>query len=118
LRFTTEVNLACPQYFTSKPSANAWGQLVRAADGTSNNLIEADSASSDADFLFKMGVALREAKESRAELAKIRMASLDHHNIVQQRELESEASQLSSIYATIIINMRTRLERERKGRGK
>jgi len=46
---------------------------VRAADGTSNNLIEADDASSDADFLHKMGIALREAKESRACLMKIRM---------------------------------------------
>lgn len=118
LRFTTEVNLSCPQYFSSKPSATAWGQLVRAADGTSNNLIEADAATSDADFLFKMGVALREAKESRAELAKIRMASLDHHKIAEQRALESEASQLSSIYATIIVNMRTRLERDKNGRRK
>src|SRR5687768_18471947 len=85
-----------------------------AADGTSNNLIEADGASSDADFLSKMGIALREAKESRAELAKIRMGQLDNHAITEQRELESEASQLSSIYATIIINMRRRRSEERR----
>ena len=116
LRFTTAVNTACPLHFTNKPSATAWGQLVRAADGTSNNLIEADAASSDADFLAKMGIALREAKESRAELAKIRMGHLDHYQLTEARGLESEASQLSAIFASIILNMRRRLEQEKKGR--
>jgi four helix bundle protein len=89
---------------------------VRAADGTSNNLIEADAASSNADFLSKMGIALREAKESRAELAKIRLGHLDHHDITEARSLESEASQLSAIFAAIIMNMRKRLDHEKHGR--
>jgi four helix bundle protein len=114
LRFTDSVNTSCPTYFTNKPSARAWDQLVRAADGTSNNLIEADAASSDADFLSKMGIALREAKESRAELAKIRMGQLDNHAITKHRQLESEADQLSRIYATIILNMRLRLDEEKR----
>jgi four helix bundle protein len=69
-----------------------WGQLVRAGDGTSNNLIEADNGSSDADFLNKMRTALREAKESKACLAKIRRAS------------------------TIITNMEKRLAEAKKNR--
>lgn len=64
-----------------------------------------------------MSIALREANESRAELAKIRMGQLDHHEIVGARELESEAGQLSSIYASIIRNMRIRLDREKRSRG-
>jgi hypothetical protein len=63
-----------------------------------------------------MGIALREAKESRAELAKIRIGHLDHHEMSEARGLESEASQLSAIYATIILNMRTRLDRESHGK--
>lgn len=114
LRFSNAVNISCPQHFTSKPSSVVWDQLVRAADGTSNNLIEADAASSDADFLSKMGIALREAKESRAALAKIRMGGLDHHGITEQRDLESEAGQLSAIYASIILNMRIRLDGEKR----
>jgi four helix bundle protein len=55
LTFTNAVNISCPRYFTNKPSETVWDQLVRAADGTSSNLIEADGASSDADFLAKMG---------------------------------------------------------------
>ena len=114
LRFSNSVNISCPQQFTNKPSAVVWDQLIRAADGTSNNLIEADAASSDADFLSKMGIALREAKESRAALAKIRMGGLDNHGITAQRDLESEAGQLSAIYASIILNMRIRLDAERR----
>jgi four helix bundle protein len=111
LRFTDDVNTSCPTYFTGKPSARAWDQLVRAADGASNNLIEADGASSDADFLSKMGIALREAKESRALLAKIRMGRLDNHALTERKGLESEAGQLSAIFATIIINRKRNLGR-------
>lgn len=118
LRFTNAVNISCPEVFTNKPSATAWGQLVRAADSASNNLIEADAASSDADFLSKMSIALREAKEARAELAKIRCGALDHHQITQAGELESEASELSAIFATIILNMRRRLDHEHTSKRK
>lgn len=116
LRFTNAVNVSCPQSFSNKPSARCWDQLVRAADGASNNLIEADGASSDADFLSKMSIALREANESRAELVKIRMGRLDHHAVTDARELESEATQLAAIYASIIRNVRVRIERDKNGR--
>lgn len=86
-----------------------WKQLLRAADSTSNHLIEADDASSDADFLYKMGIALREAKQSRAALIKIQLGSLDHYRAVAERELESEAGQLAAIFAAIIQSMRVRL---------
>lgn len=115
LRFSHAVNLNCPAHFSNVPSSTIWRQLVRSADGTSNNLIEADAASSDADFLSKMGIALREAKESGAALMKIRIATLDNHQHILKLDLEAEARQLSAIFATIIINMRARLARERSG---
>ena len=76
LRFSHAINISCPKQFSDVPSCVVWNQLVRAGDSTSSNLIEADAASSDADFLNKMRLALREAKEARASLIKIRMASL------------------------------------------
>jgi four helix bundle protein len=66
IRFSVDVNSCCPKSFSDVPSQVVWNQLVRAADGTSSNLIEADDAVSDADFLNKMATALKEAKESRA----------------------------------------------------
>jgi hypothetical protein len=89
LRFSNAVNISCPNSFSNLPSRRLWDQLVRAADGSSNNLIEADDASSDADF-----------------------------QLVGDRGLESEAGQLAAIYAAIIRNMRIRLERETEERKK
>ena len=114
LRFSVGVNACCPQRFSSLPSSVVWGQLVRAADSVSNNLIEADDAASEADFLNKMSIALREVKESRAALIKLRLGELDHFHLTASRELESEASQLAAIFATIILNMRLRLGEERR----
>jgi len=114
LRFSTAINLSCPKHYSDVPSCVVWNQLVRAADSTSSNLIEADAASSDADFLNKMRIACREAKEARASLIKIRMASLDHFQQTADRDLESEAGQLASIFAAIILNMRLRLAEQVK----
>lgn len=118
LAFSVKVNACCPQHFTTMPSQVVWGQLVRASDSTSNNLIEADDASSDADFLNKMGIALREVKESRAALMKIRLGSLEHADAISCAALENEATQLAAILATIIRNMRARLETERRDGGR
>jgi four helix bundle protein len=116
IRFSTNVNACCPQRFTTLPSSRVWDQLIRAADSTSNNLVEADGASSDADFLSKMNIALREAKESRVALLKIRVGNLDGCRDTAELQLESEASQLSAIFATIILNMRIRLDEEARKR--
>ena len=76
IRFSNHVNQSYPHGAIAHPSRVVWDQLVRAADGVSNNLIEADAASSEADFLHRMRVALREAKESKVCLIKVRLAPL------------------------------------------
>ena len=91
------------------PSEVVWGQLVRAGDSTSNNLIEAGNGSTDADFLSKMRLALREAKESKACLQKIRMAPLANAEAVSKLGLEDEADELCAIFSTIITNMEKRI---------
>ena len=112
--FSVNVNACCPKYFSDEPSKTVWGQLVRAADSSSSNLVEAEDAVSDPDFLNKMGIALREAKESRVELMKLRLGKLDNHEKTARLELESEATELSAIFSTIIRNMEARLEREKR----
>jgi four helix bundle protein len=87
---------------------------VRAADSASDNLVEADNASSDADFLHKMRTALREAKEAHTCLTKIRLGRLAAHD--KCRSIEQEAGELSAIFATIVLNMSKRLEREKRAR--
>ena len=63
----------------------------------------------DADFLNKMRIALREAKESKACLMEIRLAPLANAQRVIELNLEDEADQLSAIFSTIITNMERRL---------
>ena len=84
--------------------------VVRAADGTSSNLVEADDGVSDADFLNKIATALKEAKESRVELVKLRLGNLQNYAKTAALDLESEATPLSAIYASIIRNMELKLE--------
>ena len=96
------------------PSEVVWKQLIRSADSASNNLVEAGNGSSDADFLNKMRLALRETKESKACLAKIRHAPLENAKRVIELGLEDEADQLSAIFSTIITNMEIRLAEERQ----
>jgi four helix bundle protein len=114
IRFSVNVNACCPERPSNLPSKTVWSQLVRAADSTSNNLVEADDAVSDADFLHKMSIALREAKESRTALMKLRLGLLDNHEKVDRLELEPEATQLTAIFSTIIRNMRWRLESQKE----
>jgi four helix bundle protein len=110
LKFSTGVLSACPLRFTNIASETVWRQLVRAADSVSNNLGEADDASSTADFLHKIRLTLRETKESRQCLAKVRLASLDGADRIV--DLEREAGELCAIFATIAMKVATRLNQE------
>ena len=102
LTFSNRVNQTYPAGAMSYPSRVVWDQLVRASDGVSNNLIEADAASSRADFINRMRIALREAKECRACLAKIRMGPLSNYDRAHDLLLEQEADELAAIFATIV----------------
>jgi four helix bundle protein len=113
-RFSVAVNAACPTQFRDAPSRTAWGQLVRAADSASNNLGEADDAASSNDFVQKMKIALREVKEARRCLAKLRLNALQ--GIEMAGGLEQEADELAAIFATIVINTLRRLEKEKTER--
>jgi four helix bundle protein len=114
LQFSTGVNKNCPRHFTTIPSETVWRQLVRAADSVSNNLSEADDASSTADFLHKIRLTLREAKESRLCLEKLRLSQLDNYAALQS--LENEAGELSAIFAAIAMKVAARMEREKASR--
>ena len=118
MQFSALVNRTYPQDGMNYPSQVVWNQLVRAADSASNNLVEAGNGSTDADFLNKMRLALREAKESKACLHKIRLSGLHNSARVSELGLEQEADELAAIFSTIITKMETRLSRQpdRKGR--
>jgi four helix bundle protein len=113
-KFACGVLNASPEYVAHLASCEVWRQLVRSAPSTSNNLEEADEASSDRDFIAKMKIALREAKESRRALRFLKECHLANYG--KLGNLEDEARQISLIFATIIINTKARLEREKQER--
>jgi four helix bundle protein len=114
IEFSTNVNRSYPRDLMDFPSEVVWKQLVRAADSASNNLIEAGNGSTDADFLNKMRLALREAKEAHACLIKILRAPLSNAERVRDLKLDDEADQLCAIFSTIITNMSIRLAEEQQ----
>ena len=111
-RFACQVLNACPDYVQHLASREVWRQLVRAAPSTSNNLEEADEASSTRDFIAKMKVALREGKESRRCLRFITTCRLTNHDKIAG--LEDEARQIASIFAAIILKVKARYEEEKR----
>lgn len=116
ITFSNNINQSYPSGQINYPSEVVWGQLVRAGDGTSNNLVEAGDGCTDADFLHKMRTALREAKESKTCLKKIRLGPLANATRVAELGLEREADELCAIFATIIMNTEKRLAKETQAR--
>lgn len=112
LTFRTGVNLARPQRFTNIPSETVWRQLVRAADSVWNSLTEAGEAVSGPDFVHKIKLTLRETRESRTCLEKIRLAKLDRFEAVAK--LEREAGELCALFATIAVKVSNPLDREKQ----
>jgi four helix bundle protein len=84
------------------PSRDLWRQLVRAAGSSTFNLEEADAASSDADFLAKMRISLREIKEARVVMRVIVRCKLAQYESVEKHL--DEAGQLVAIFMTIVKN--------------
>lgn len=79
--------------------------------GASGNLEEADEASSPADFVHRMKIALRETRESRHWLRALEACALTGHDRIDG--LAQEAGELAAIFATIILNVRRRVDAQR-----
>jgi four helix bundle protein len=109
--FARRVLELCPRAIEDEPSLVVWRQLVRSAPSASANLEEADEASSDAEFVFRMKVAAREMKESRLWLRFIDRCRLA--NFERLDHLEDEARQLAAIFSTIVMNTKRRVKAEK-----
>jgi four helix bundle protein len=107
--FASRVLDLCPRRHQDDPSRVIWRQVVRSAPSSCANLEEADESSSDEDFVYRMKVATREMKESRRWLRFISRCKLA--NFAKLGNLEDEARQLASIFATIVIRTKERMAR-------
>ena len=80
------------------------GQLLRSGTSPGSNYEEACGAESRADFIHKMGVVLKELKESRYWLKLIKRTNLTEINIIES--LIQECQELCAIVAQSIITAR------------
>jgi four helix bundle protein len=76
-------------------------QLVRASASVAANWIEADEALSKKDFLMRVKICRKEAKESRPFLRLVD-AGLAKSNVVARETLTTEARELTLIFSSII----------------
>jgi four helix bundle protein len=79
-------------------------QLAKSATSVGANVEEADGAESRRDFVHKMSISRKEARESRYWLRVVRAAILDGKEF---SALEQESDELVRILSTIIANADT-----------
>lgn len=82
-------------------------QLVRSATSINANMNEAQHPQSDADFLSKASIALKEARESENWLSLLR--DNGYLSIVQAESLLSDCSRINKILITITAKVKKRL---------
>ncbi len=82
-------------------------QLVGAATSIGANYCEADCSESNKDFIHKMAIANKEAKESKHFLRMVSVACEEHKN--EAMKLLQESHELNLIFTTIIKKARERL---------
>ena len=76
-------------------------QLLRASGSIGANYIEANEALGKKDFLFRIGICRKEAKESRYWLRLIDITSrLELED--ERKDLENEATELMNIFGSIL----------------
>jgi len=78
-------------------------QLVRASGSVAANWIEADEALSKKDFLMRVKICRKEAKESRLFLRLID-TGFNKNNLANRDALAKEAPELTLIFSAIISN--------------
>jgi len=87
------------------------GQLVRCGTSPAPNYDEARAAESRADFIHKLGICLKELRESRSWIRLIiKTELLPEHRM---SELLDECDQLSSIIAQSIVTAKKNREGKR-----
>jgi four helix bundle protein len=75
-------------------------QLVRSSGSVGANYIEANEALSKKDFLMRIKICRKEAKESRYWL---RLVDVNNEKLEQERKLlETEATELTHIFGAIV----------------
>ena len=108
-RFTCGVIGAYPRRkYLDDPSRIVWRELVKSATSSTFNLEEADAATSDHDFVAKMRISAREAKEAHVAIRLIAACRLE--GATEVGKYLDEANQLAAIYSAIVRNKKANMK--------
>lgn len=80
-------------------------QLIRSSGSIGANYIEANEALTKRDFIYKINISRKEAKESRYWL---RLINIDNNQLLEKQKLNllREATELMNIFGSIIRKLR------------
>ena len=90
-------------------------QLVRSGTSVGANYIEANEAFSDKDFLYRLRICRKEAKESDYWLKLIKHSCLGYNTKEINNDIDAlidETNQLIKIFSTIILNKEKQLNQQ------
>ena len=114
-QFTCGVIKAYPSgKYLDEPSRIVWRELIKSATSSTFNLEEADAATSDSDFVAKMRISTREAKEAHVAIRLITACGLE--GALNVAKFQDEANQLASIYSTIVRNKKANMKATRSAK--
>ncbi len=107
-RFTCGIISAYPrQRYLDDPSRIVWRELVKSATSSTFKLEEADAATSENDFVAKMRISAREAKEACVATRLIAGCAL--LGAADVGKYLDEANQLAAIYSAIVRNKKANM---------
>lgn len=101
LNFTKNIIAFVNSVSKSLPNIELSKQLIRSAGSVGANYIEANEALSKKDFIMRIKICRKEAKESRYWLRLVDLCSEDDNNKVRDR-LVQESYELMKIFGAIL----------------
>ena len=109
--FAEAVVIFCKKLPINEVTRRLIPQLVGAGTSIGANYCEADCSESNRDFIHKLSIANKEAKETKFFLRTLAKAVPEH--VTEMRDLWKEAHELNLILSSIIIKAK-RTERNKK----
>ena len=107
-KFGEEIIVLCKKLPRNDITYRIIPQLVGAGTGVGSNYCEADCAESNKDFVHKMAIANKEAKESKHFLRMVSMACPEYSS--EARILWKEGHELNLIFTTIIKKAKMKIK--------
>lgn len=103
-KFSKNVAIFCKELPKTTPNVEYIKQVIRSSGSTGANYIEANESLGKKDFLMKIKICLKEAKESAYWLRLIMETNLEESRGIQS--LLNEALELKKIFSSILDKSR------------